>query len=172
MFSSLRSWFKGADTRCICNFIEWFFARSLANTPVDDPNEEFMSNILAGAQHCNQFLRQLYSSGLWMPSNTASMIANHGLSFLRVFNKLAAEALLRQVPRYQLVCKLHMFGHLCHSLRLDAAASEWVLNPLSFSCQGDEDFVGRICQIARACHGRTMHERTLQKYKVNLAIRW
>ena len=107
-----------------------------------------------------------------MTSQTAMAVADHGFLFLQAFNKLAGLALARNFPRYQVIPKAHMWAHVVHSLRLQATTGQLVLNPLSFSCQVDEDFVGRVCALSRICHPATVHFRTLQKYKVCMAIRW
>ena len=170
----LRSWFKGNDTRSLARYVEWKFARILADYDEQGPEnqETYLQNIHLGAKHANGFLRCLYSSPLWMTPETARAASDSGLSFLRLFNQLASQALQLGWPRYKLTCKLHMMAHIAHQLRSEAASGHKVLNPLSASCQLDEDMVGRICALARSCAAKTMHQRVLQKYLVNLAVRW
>ena len=168
----MRSWFKGADTRAVMRFIEWTFGRSLADLPDGDENERYMNKILETARHGNECLRQLYACALWLPPDKAAEIGESGLCFIRCFNNLAAQAYHRRLPRFQLVCKIHMFAHVCHGLLRDARSRIETLNPVAYSCQMDEDFVGKVCSMARSTHAKTLHERTLQRYKVNLAIRW
>ena len=165
-----RNWFKGNDTRTICSFVQWKFGTFLAD--YEGNSEDYLRNIWATAKFANDCLRALYSNGLWMQADTARSIASDGFGFLRLFNKLAAHALACNLPRYQVIPKSHMWAHVVHSLRAEAGCSQLVLNPLSFSCQQDEDFVGRICALARVCHPATLHFRTLQKYKVAVATRW
>ena len=166
----LRGWFKGNDTRVLCSFLEWHLARILADFTGHD--EAYIRKMWEAAKHVNSFLRGLYSSGLWIPAAEASSFADAGLAFLDRFQDLAAMAYARRVPRYQLVPKLHMMAHVIYDLRFQARKSATVINPMAFSCQADEDFIGKICILSRSCHGKTLHDRTLQKYKVNLAARW
>ena len=150
--------------------MEWRFERALADCSNDD--EEYTRYIWRAAQHANAFMRKLYRSGLWMQPPRAAAAADLGLSFLRCFYRLASLAYGRRKTRFQIATKLHMFAHITHALRLEAATDNPTLNPISFSCQADEDFVGKVCSLSRVCHGRTLHIKTLQKYKVNLALRW
>ena len=150
--------------------MEWRFAILLAD--YDGNDEDYLQNIWSTARSANECLRLLYWQGLWMQPNIARTIACHGFGFLQTFNKLAATALARNLPRFQVTPKCHMWAHVVHSLRVEAAPEELVLNPISFSCQQDEDFVGRVCALSRVCHPATLHSRTLQKYKVAMAVRW
>lgn len=152
-------------------YIEWKYARVLADFCGSDEDEAYMTYIWQGAKHANTCLHMLYEAPLWMEPDTARTISDEGLNFLRDFKKLASMAYKRSTPRYQIVTKLHFWAHICWDLRLQADTGHPVLNPLAYSCQMDEDYVGKICSLSRYCHGRTIHSATLQKYKINLALR-
>lgn len=139
--------------------------------PEDHEHHTMTACIWEASKHANACLRKMYGTGLWMSPAKARTLAGHGLEFLRCFQDLAAGFYELHLPRFQLVSKLHMWAHVCYDLLRDAERGE-VMNPLSASCQMDEDFVGRVCSISRATHGRTVHSKTLQKYKINLAVRW
>lgn len=51
-------------------------------------------------------------------------------------------------------------------------AGKPVPNPLTYSCQMDEDLVGRVSAFSRVVSSRTIHERTLSRYQVALAGKW
>ena len=106
-----------------------------------------------------------------MTPEQATTASECALGFLRTFNRLASKSFELGWPRFKMTCKLHMVAHVAHQLREDASRG-WVLNPLSASCQMDEDMIGRVCFIARSCPAKTLHNRVLQKYLVNLAVRW
>ena len=168
-----RGWFKGNDTRSLARYIEWRYSRFLADYTNDGPLnlESYLVNIWQAASHANNFLRRLYHNPLWMDPSEAMAASHSALQFLAVFNILAARSYELGYPRYKLTCKLHMMGHLAHQLREEGLTHHKVLNPLAASCQIDEDMVGRVCALARACPAATMHERVLQKYLVNVAVR-
>ena len=107
-----------------------------------------------------------------MKPSQARLVGYNGLMFIKTFGKLASMALRQKLPRFQLVPKVHIWAHVVHDLLEAAKKPHMVLNPLAYSCQCDEDFVGKICTLSRATHARTMHCRTLQKYLLNLALRW
>ena len=167
---TFRNWFKGNDTTSICRFIEWKFRRILAE--YTGPHEDYLTGILTAATAGNEFLRTLYSSPLWMRACDAKHASHNGLEFMKAYKFIGAYALKKQWPRYNLTPKIHFLAHLVHGLRGEAARGHEVLNILSSSCQLDEDFVGRIASAVRVCSSRTVHMRTLEKYLINVAIRW
>ena len=131
-----------------------------------------MGDIWQAAVFANRSLQILYHEGLFMEPSKAALVAENGLMFIRTFGKLATRSLELKLPRFQLVPKIHIWAHVVHELKQAASFSHPVLNPLAYSCQCDEDFVGKICALSRATHARTLHHKTLQKYRLNLALRW
>ena len=164
-----RSWFKGADTSIMTKFLEYKYSRLLADEDCD-----LLICIHAALKASNEFLRLLYGQGLWMDVQSAGQAAGHGFDFLQAYNKAAALCWHQALPRFKLQPKLHMLAHVCHQLVEDsrAATCGGVLNPIAYSCQQDEDFVGRISTIVRKQHSRSVNRRVLQKFKLQLAAKW
>jgi hypothetical protein len=46
------------------------------------------------------------------------------------------------------------------------------MNIRFWSCWSDEDYIGKICKLARGTHPRTIAQRTLDRWLANLAVRW
>ena len=68
--------------------------------------------------------------------------------------------------------KLHFFGEILHPLEVQQRENRPSINPLAWGTQADEDFVGTISSFSRMVSVRTVHERTIQRYQVGLAMRW
>ena len=59
--------------------------------------------------------------------------------------------------------------HMCEHLVLESVPMFG--SPNSFHCYGDEDFVGRVKQIAQRCrHSATIQYRVLQKLMLRIAL--
>ena len=78
------------------------------------------------------------------------------------------------VPFNEAQCQagmLHMRPkvHMCEHLVLESVPMFG--SPNSFHCYGDEDFVGRVKQIAQRCrHSATIQYRVLQKLMLRIAL--
>ena len=76
------------------------------------------------------------------------------------------------LPRFKTVLKVHMLAHFVHDLYEASYRQQPLLNFLTLSCQLDEDFIGRVAFQSGQVSVRSVHYRTLQRFLVNLAIRW
>jgi hypothetical protein len=88
-----------------------------------------------------------------------------GHLFLSLYTRLADRAYKSAESCYKIRPKLHFIEHtLDHVL----ASHE---NPMTFHTFMDEDFMGKIKRISRACHRSTLAQRTLQRYTVKIGVR-
>ena len=117
-------------------------------------------------------MSSIYHQPLWLQPTDAARIAQQGMLFMRAFNCAASRALEKSVPRFKVMPKFHFFAHIVHSMRRAARMDQVSLNALAYACQLDEDFVGRVSGQSRNVSIRNVHERTLQRYCLNLALRW
>ena len=169
-FIPLRRWFKGADTTLLALYLETFYAKILADC--SEEVENVLTVIYDGLVAVNRFMTASYHEALWVKSHRASEISVQGMAFMEWFNEAAMEALRQEVPRFKLMPKFHFFAHLVHSMKNAATRNVDSLNCLAFSCQVDEDFVGRIAVQSRHVSIRSVHDRTVQRYCLNLGLRW
>ncbi|CAE6949221.1 unnamed protein product [Symbiodinium sp. CCMP2456] len=166
----VRRWFKGNDTTIIAKYLEVKYKQLLADC--DSAIEGVLSAIYGGLVAINIFMRKVYAVPLWVSPADASELASQGLLFMRAFNAAAHSALGAGKPRFKYMPKFHLFAHLIHYLRRSAERRIYSLNIISFSCQLDEDFIGRVAAQSRNVSIRTVHDRTVQRYLLNLALRW
>ena len=141
----VRTWFKGADTATMTKFLEHKYARLLA-----DMDDDMMDTIHAAFQSANCFLHELYNQGLWIESHVALRVAGHGFQFLDRFARATTLSWSHLLPHFKLQPRLHMFSHPAHELVAHArkvGPNGHIVNPANWSCQLDEDFVGKISNI-------------------------
>lgn len=173
----LRTWFKGADTAAICKFVEHTFGQLTAPAGF----ELYCECIHLAAEASNTVLSCMYTSGLWLRPMEASAIARHSLCFARRFRECSELAFQMEKCRFRITPKYHAYVHLTHAviqqlgnlvdevLENDTPA---ILNPLSYSCQLDEDYIGSIAMLSRTTTTGHVHEGTMNRYLVTLQREW
>ncbi|CAE7288493.1 unnamed protein product, partial [Symbiodinium pilosum] len=92
------SWFKGADTTVACKFLETRFG-VLARV---DPSDEYITSIHMALRSANEFMRGLYSHGLWLRRHEALRLVEHGFQFVANYVQAAYEALFHSRTRFKL----------------------------------------------------------------------
>ncbi|CAK9003377.1 unnamed protein product [Durusdinium trenchii] len=129
---------------------------------------EVFKLVLLGTSCMNRALRLLYHGGAWLHRLEAAEISSLGLTFLRVYVKLAQICLAAKEPRFPVHSKHHMLFHTFHLMKCWAAKVEWQENPLADSCQQDEAFVGVLSRYSRRVSPKATIERTLDVYFTSL----
>ncbi len=155
-------WSKGHTTRVLN---KWFLAECEAH------KEETESNVLLGLAHkCSvsieKFLQGMYRHELWIPTQTARELGFHGLSFLRWYGRGVNTSYHESSRFFQLMPNLHRLHHIALSMVDDsdlAGPRGFILNPLAFGCQPEEDYIGRPSRVSRRVSPKLVVQRTLQR---------
>ena len=166
----LRNWFKGADTVSILAYMEDRIGKAIDQ--VEPTVRGYFRNMHCLIREANQFMKTLYRAALWLDANERQLLLKSGRLFLEKFQLCANKAYHLGITRWKIQPKYHMFGEVLHELETQERASIQSLNPLCFSTQMDEDLVGQVCSRSRVVSSRTIHERTLGRYKVALCCHW
>jgi hypothetical protein len=107
-------------------------------------------------------------AGWMLTEEEADQFVDSGNLFLACYVHLAADAVRQGRRTFKLRPKLHAFHHIV--LRIETRQS--LQNPRFHQNFMDEDFVGRMCKLARSTHQRTVAARSLQRWLLMLAVRW
>ena len=90
-----------------------------------------------------------------------------GVLFYHSYARLNVEAVtVRDLMLYQIIPKHHYAWHQIEFLRINR------MNPKHHHCFMDEDFVGRIANLASRTSSRTVITRCMQRYLLCMAIQW
>ena len=111
----------------------------------------------------NQALSTMYSSGYWLNKNCAKSVSKQMFFFLYTYQCLAHASLAAGKNRFSMMPKLHCLSHTALQLKKQAEGADWVQNPLSFSVQMQEDFIGRPARVSRRCNIRQVHRNVLHR---------
>ena len=151
-------WHKGALTRTLMDFVESRFGSE------DFSNNELLSRCQEACTAANSMLRLLYNNDLWLTVDVAREAGELGMKFLRRFECLARRSHELGKRMFILQPKCHAFHHLCLDLLHGSQRNEDTLNILAFSCQADEDYIGRPSRISRrVTSGDTTSDRVIDR---------
>lgn len=118
-----------------------------------------------GAKSLNTILKLLYNSTLFLERGDCLTVCHHGQIFLDTYTGLARDCFASgRSQLYPLFPKIHALHHFFHGIRLDVSTYNYSMNPLSSSCQLDEDTIGKVSRVSRRVNIRTLAMRTLQRH--------
>jgi hypothetical protein len=167
-----RGWFKGADTTTLTHFLEDWYTKILA----DHPNHEhvdYIQAILSGLKASNKFFQTLYRANLWLSTADRDILVQSLAEVLSSFKACAKYSFrVLNITRWKFQPKFHMLSEVRYHLLLDKENNIRSISPLSFCCQMDEDFVGRLSQMSRMVSSRRVHTKTLERYKLAVCSVW
>ena len=161
-----RSWFKGADTTSVCKYLQNLFEETLRN--YEGRHGLYLRAIHGALVGGNGFLSTMYRGHLFLSPAEALECSQYGARLLQCYLEAASYAHACDLTRFKVTPKLHIAFHLVDRLHKEGLRGRETLNPVSWSCQMDEDLVGRVCTWSRAQSIRAVHTRTIRAYLVNL----
>ena len=120
----------------------------------------------------NAFMRCMYRAGLWLSHEERDFLLKAGTRCVNSFLRCALRAFNASATRWKFMPKFHLFGEWLFTMEKQKRLGLPSPNLLMFSCQMDEDYVGRISSISRTVSLRTVHTRTLTRYLIALVANW
>lgn len=103
----------------------------------------------------------LYSFGFWIRKEKAIVLSNLMFRFLAGYACCASITLLQHKRRFPMVPKVHMIAHTALDLWVQSQMADWVENPIAYTNQSQEDFIGRPARISRRVNIRSIHRSVL-----------
>ena len=153
-------WSKGHTTLCLMRF----FIHHCQNSMDALGNFPLLEKAFEAALEMHLFLTKLYKEGLWICRRKARELYLHGARFLKLYGQLAHDSFRLSRPLFSLMPNLHRIHHIFfHLADQERGGATWILSPLSWSCQVEEDFIGRPSRVSRRVSTRLMMQRTLQR---------
>ena len=153
------NWSKGALTR---NLMKWLVPLL---TDLQPDAQGLLIRAREAARDLNAALSLLYNAALFLEMDDCKFVYKKGMSFIQEYTALAKDCFQQnQWYLYPLFPKIHAVHHTWLGIRLDCQACGYSMNPLTASCQQDEDIVGRISRTSRRVNVRKVMTRTLQRH--------
>lgn len=155
------SWHKGAVTTVLMEFAEDHYRN------IDFSGNQLLQECMEAVRAANACIRAMYSRGVFLSNRDASFIGGIWMRFLRRYSSLAESSRIQGRMLFCLMPKGHAWHHLMLDMVLAADRDNLshVVSPLCFSCQMDEDFVGRPSRLSRRVRpGAVQVRRVVQRY--------
>lgn len=140
------TWSKGATTTYLLKWLVVAFQERMGELAGDLLVDLTYNTIL----NISNFIVGIYSWELWIPSNEAAVLAATGLSFLKWQGRAAIHAFDLDKRLFLAMPNLHRLHHIFWDMKTQSQRAEFVLNPLAWSTQADEDFIGRPSRLSRS----------------------
>ena len=158
---AMGNWHKGALT---CNFMQWL-VDFLGKVPGDA--DGLLLQFRQATYRMNAMFKTLYKAGAFLDANEGSFVAEQGLQFLQCYVTSAGTMFRRNKQfLFPLYPKLHIFHHQMLNIKFKCRDVGLCESPMLFSCQMDEDTVGRASRLSRRVSIRLVAYRSLQRYLV------
>ena len=158
------SWYKASITTTFCTFLQQKLARM-------DSDDEFLVLVKDAVESINICSKGLYENDVFLPSALAADLGQHGLRFLRRYASLARLAADRRRTLFSLLPKHHALQHIfLRDLLLASEKFTTVINPIVYTVQLSEDYIGQMSRLSRRVSPATCAERCIQRH-LTLAYR-
>ena len=156
---------KGSDAMILMQWIR-VLTTSCMNRILDESHRKTLKGLHEAASSGVAWVNAMYRHGLWWARPCAEAINAHGKKFLRSYNFLAWVALHEwQFPAFAMKPKIHLLAHEVYEVsQFLAKGVVPVPSCLMFSCEMNEDVVGRISRLSRRAHQARVSERVLNFY--------
>lgn len=136
------TWHKGALTVTLMDYVEFRFLRET----FDEPMLGLAADACFAIQKCT---RTLYKSSLWLEPAACRQVAEQGFQFLRRYAQLATVASNMGRSLWIFQPKIHCLHHFLTDMWYICSSGDPTPNPLGWSCQPSEDFIGRPSRLSR-----------------------
>lgn len=157
---------KASDAAHIVAWIQVLVSGFL-NDPLDQAHLQLLELMRSAAMHARAFHALLYDHGAWLPVKCAWVLYHHIHKFQEAYNGLAYLSMREfQYTGFAKTGKFHQLSHVKFDLlqQLLNPGQEWVSSPNLYSCEMNEDVIGKISRLNRKVSSQRSAERTFQLY--------
>ena len=158
---------KASDSRLLLEWLIWYLRLQKQHpTLPHDQNLTYMLEVCESTLEINC----LHHHGLWLPRACAQNAYARIMTCLRGYAFLSRAAIGYRIRSFIHKPKLHALHHIAHRLKSQlSSGAEMVLSPQTFSCDCNEDFIGRVARLSRRVGFRLVDLRVLQRYHLKIA---
>jgi hypothetical protein len=153
------NWSKGGLTT---NLARWL-VKLLGDIPSDANG--FLPRAKEAMKQLNAALSFLYNAPLFLERSECRFVCCRGMYFVQTYTALARDCFgLGKAHLFPLFPKIHAVQHVWLQIELQCDNHGFAMNPLTASCQMDEDIIGKVSRVSRRVNARSMVRRTLQRH--------
>ncbi|CAE7249148.1 unnamed protein product [Symbiodinium microadriaticum] len=154
---------KGADTTLMMQWLLWYLTLVLRDPP-EFADTGMLQKMRKLAQAYLNMFSSIHGHGLWMTRPCARKLYIEMMRVLRGYQLLGSLCLQAGYRAFIQKPKNHGLHHVALSLKEQLCCGcPLVLNPEAWSCEQDEDFVGRISRLSRKVDVRKQGYRVFNR---------
>lgn len=163
---------KGSDTVLLLRWLKHTLSINIIN-PVVPGHERLLKEM---HQVCDSALDlgMIHKHKLWMERRCTLRLYISLMTVLRGYQRLAERAISLKIRAFILKAKHHALHHIAVKLRNELRkGATLVPNPAMYSCDLNEDFLGRVSRLSRRVGFKLVHLRVLHRmfFKTTVLIR-
>ena len=140
--------------------IAWLDSFCTQRVNARDGSSEYMKLFASCLKHVATFQYHLDVWPEFLDTAQRESLYDSGYQFIVQYCHLAKENERLRRPRYHFVPKFHAFCNMLDDIR------ELGLNIRYYQCYADEDYIGKVGQVAASTHKLAMPKRVVQRLSV------
>ena len=117
-------------------------------------------------------MKGIYSNDVFIDRSQGLELSNALYAFIKAYAFEAHASYNKGVSAFAMYPKLHFLHEVAYTMKWQCHKCGICINPATFSCSIDEDFIGRTAAITRCVAARITAKRTLQRYLCLFQCAW
>ena len=155
---------KGSDTSLLTRWLLFFITHQMSKAGDSREHTLLFNAMTQSLSSALVFWDILHSHPLWMQRKCGQRLQHHLSRMIRGFKFCAAQTRGLGFNGFGLKLKLHGLHHLSKDLLIQLRTkAKRILNPLCFSCEANEDEVGKVARLSRKVSSRLVNTRVFDR---------
>ena len=155
---------KGSDSTLLIRWLK-VFVQGLLFDPIAPEHIPTLKRIQCAATSALACQNLLYQHGAFLHRHCAAVLYQEIHEFLKQYNALAFVSMhSHDFPAFGIKSKYHLIAHAKEDIRkmLGNRSTLFVPSPMLFSCEQNEDVIGKVARLSRKVNTRKTTSRTLE----------
>lgn len=162
---------KGSDCALVLLWLRTLVVGILGGGVNQEYHRRPLEVILATCEVATDFYDMMVKHNMFVSRHCGATMVEKGPAFINGYCFLAQFSLTKKWCLFAVKPKAHFMRHMIQELESQLAQqNQLVLNPLIWDCSQNEDFLGRICRLARKIDARVLGPRLLTNYLIKAGI--
>ena len=154
---------KGADTTLMLQWLLFYLGLVLQSSP-EAAHVRMLKDMHALCKSTLAATGMMHRHGLWMERGCARLLYIELMRTLRGYQLLGSRCLGMGYRAFIQKPKNHALHHIAWSIKEQLLlGAPLIINPEAFSCEPDEDFIGRVSRLSRKLDVRKQGHRVFSR---------
>ena len=154
---------KGSDTTLMLQWLSFYVGLTLQGNPLA-AHVQLLKDMHRLCKATVESMSMLHTHGLWMERACGRLLYIQLMRTLRGYQLFGSKCLSMGYRAFIQKPKNHALHHVAWSLKQQLVlGSPLILNPEAFSCEPDEDFIGRVSRLSRKLDVRKQGSRVFAR---------